>query len=229
MIRRNYYFVLGVLPTESARGLRQAFRTLVKRYHPERVGPRGMRLFQEILEAYHVLADPVQRSSYDRGLAHAEGWPASRSSVQADMPPTLPQLVVPVYRTTAPHLAFANALARIVRRWTQGSADPQAQWEAIDVQVVLSPDDAIRGGMVVLTVPSCTPCPTCRGSGCEKGWPCQMCQGTGLVEMDEEVQLAIPPAIGDGTRLEVPLPGLGIHGFYLRVQIRVAPVGAAAA
>lgn len=223
MIHRNYYFILGVPPTESPRGLRQAFRTLVKRYHPERVGPSGMRLFQEILEAYHVLADPLQRSSYDRGLAHAEGWPAPRSSIQADTLPTLPQRVIPVRRTAATHLAFANALARILQRWRQENSDPQAQWEAIDVQIPLSPPEATGGGVVILSVPSCTPCHTCRGSGREGGWPCEVCQGAGLLEVDEEVRFVIPPALGDGARLEVPLPGLGIHGFYLRVQIRVVP------
>ncbi|MCS6926363.1 MAG: DnaJ domain-containing protein, partial [Candidatus Binatia bacterium] len=174
MIRRNYYFILGVLPTESTSGLRRAFRTLVKRYHPERAGPRGMRLFQEILEAYHVLADPLQRSSYDRGLAHAEGWPTPRARVQADTLPTLPQLVMPVRRPTGAHLAFASALARILQRWRQETADPQAQWEAIDVQILLSPAEAARGGVVVLTVPGCTPCHTCGGSGREGSWPCEV-------------------------------------------------------
>ena len=55
MGRKSYYMVLGVSRTESPSGIRQAFRELVKRYHPDRVGPQGLRFFQEIVEAHRVL------------------------------------------------------------------------------------------------------------------------------------------------------------------------------
>ncbi len=43
MLRRDYYTILGVSRSESASGVRTAFRELARRYHPERVGPRGTR------------------------------------------------------------------------------------------------------------------------------------------------------------------------------------------
>jgi molecular chaperone DnaJ len=79
MATKNYYTILGVLPTESARGIREAFRELAKRYHPDRVGPQGTRLFQDIVEAYQVLSDPERRQYYTQSLRHAEG--------RADMQP----------------------------------------------------------------------------------------------------------------------------------------------
>jgi molecular chaperone DnaJ/curved DNA-binding protein len=43
-----------------------------------------------------------------------------------------------------------------------------------------------------------------------------------MVEEEETVRIRIPPMVRDGTILEVPIRGLGIHNFYLRVYIRIA-------
>ena len=72
MLQKSYYLTLGVSPNESAAGIRQAFREIVKRYHPDRVGSERLRFFQELVEAYHILADPERREDYDRGLSHAD-------------------------------------------------------------------------------------------------------------------------------------------------------------
>ena len=68
METRSYYLVLGVDPLESVHGIRNAFRELVQRYHPDRAGSRGMPFFQDIIQAYRVLSDPGRRASYDAGL-----------------------------------------------------------------------------------------------------------------------------------------------------------------
>ncbi len=225
MIRKNYYLILGVPRTESASGLRQAFRTLVKRYHPERVGPRGLRFFADILEAYRMLADPVRRHSYDQGLSHAEGSVLPSPDLQV-LPPeahaTLPQVVTPLRHTIAAHPAFTAALAHVARQWTRGRVRMEQPWEGIDVHVLLSPEEAASGGTIFLTVPSCLPCQACGGSGQEGLFPCTACQGEGFLDESETVRITIPPQVGDGARLEAPLRGLGVHGFYLRVHIRVA-------
>jgi hypothetical protein len=41
MFARNYYVVLGVPASESSTGIRQAFRELALRYHPDRAGAPG--------------------------------------------------------------------------------------------------------------------------------------------------------------------------------------------
>lgn len=62
MAAKNYYMVLGVSRQESARGIQEAFRSLAKRYHPDRTGPQGTAAFQDIVEAYQVLSDPARRA-----------------------------------------------------------------------------------------------------------------------------------------------------------------------
>src|SRR5262245_66280565 len=68
MIERNLYVVLGVEPTETAQGIRSAFRDLAKRYHPDRVGDAGASAFREIDEACRVLSDSAERRQYDDSL-----------------------------------------------------------------------------------------------------------------------------------------------------------------
>jgi curved DNA-binding protein CbpA len=48
---------------ESNGGLRDAFRDLVKHYHPDSVGANGTPFIQEIVEAYRVLSDPDRRDN----------------------------------------------------------------------------------------------------------------------------------------------------------------------
>jgi DnaJ-class molecular chaperone len=73
MMTKDYYVILGVSRTESTSGIREAFRELMKRYHPDRVGPQGARVFQGMVEASQVLSDPERRKLYQQGLRHAEG------------------------------------------------------------------------------------------------------------------------------------------------------------
>lgn len=78
----DLYQVLGVAPDADEHLLDQAFRTLVRRHHPD-MRPQhddpamsthtelDSERFQEILAAYAVLRDPVARVAYDRAIQHA--------------------------------------------------------------------------------------------------------------------------------------------------------------
>jgi len=43
----------------------------------------------------------------------------------------------------------------------------------------------------------------------------------GVIEASETVLAVIPPMVRDHARIEIPLSGLGVHGFYLRLNIHV--------
>jgi curved DNA-binding protein CbpA len=67
----SYYTLLQVQQTASAQELRQAFRGLSKRYHPDTtVLPAGEAAlaFQQLQQAYGVLSDPALRQRYDDQL-----------------------------------------------------------------------------------------------------------------------------------------------------------------
>lgn len=66
MAKRNYYDVLGVSKTASANDIKQAFRKLSKKYHPDiNKGADANDKFKEINEAYDTLSDPKKREQYD--------------------------------------------------------------------------------------------------------------------------------------------------------------------
>ena len=69
----EYYEVLGVPRTADDKGIRQAFRRLARKYHPD-LNPgdeNAEKRFKEINEAHEVLSDPEARKKYD---AYGSRW-----------------------------------------------------------------------------------------------------------------------------------------------------------
>jgi curved DNA-binding protein CbpA len=69
---KDYYGVLGVAPSADPETLKAVHRALAKKWHPDTfTGERQVAeaRFQDICEAYHVLAEPVTRAQYDAARA----------------------------------------------------------------------------------------------------------------------------------------------------------------
>src|SRR4029450_7431194 len=66
---KDYYCILGVPRTATARDILRAYRDLAKLYHPDRLGPQSTATFQDIVEAYEVLSDPERRWHYNHSLS----------------------------------------------------------------------------------------------------------------------------------------------------------------
>lgn len=64
---QDYYETLGVARTASPEEIKQAFRQLARRHHPDVAKNKvtGEAKFKEINEAYEVLGDPEKRKQYD--------------------------------------------------------------------------------------------------------------------------------------------------------------------
>ncbi|MFN7978025.1 MAG: J domain-containing protein [Vicinamibacterales bacterium] len=64
---RDYYATLGVPKTASAKEIKQAFRRLARKHHPDvNPGDRAAETtFKEVNEAYEVLGNPETRKKYD--------------------------------------------------------------------------------------------------------------------------------------------------------------------
>lgn len=68
----DYYAILGVKPTASARELKQAHRNLVKTLHPDK-NPADKALIYKINEAWSVLGDATKRTAYNAKFAAQGG------------------------------------------------------------------------------------------------------------------------------------------------------------
>ncbi len=69
----DYYSVLGVDKGAEQKDIRQAFRRLARRYHPDlnQDDADAEARFKEVNEAHEVLSDPDSRRKYD---AHGDQW-----------------------------------------------------------------------------------------------------------------------------------------------------------
>lgn len=72
-MRPDLYAVLGVPRDATQADIRHAYRTLLRRYHPDTRHPETLSLsnssgatdLQQVLSAYAVLGDPSARADYD--------------------------------------------------------------------------------------------------------------------------------------------------------------------
>jgi curved DNA-binding protein len=64
---KDYYTTLGISKTATDKEIKQAFRKLARKYHPDvNPGDKGAEArFKELNEANEVLSDPVKRKKYD--------------------------------------------------------------------------------------------------------------------------------------------------------------------
>ncbi|MCL4459312.1 MAG: DnaJ domain-containing protein [Chloroflexi bacterium] len=79
MAGKDYYQILGVSRNATDKEIRQAYRKLARKYHPDlNAGDKTAEArFKEVQEAYDVLSDPEKRAQYDR---FGEGWPYGETS-----------------------------------------------------------------------------------------------------------------------------------------------------
>ncbi len=78
---QNYYRTLGIDRDASGDEIKQAYRRLARKYHPDvSKEPDAEKHFKAVKEAYEVLSDPEKRATYDNlgqwaGGAHGGGRP----------------------------------------------------------------------------------------------------------------------------------------------------------
>jgi DnaJ-class molecular chaperone len=227
MATKDYYLILGVSRGENVRGIQEAFRELAKRYHPDRAGPAATSQFQDIQEAYEVLSDPKKRSVYNHQLHEDEIRVESRPNPIFSRPQPEPEPLIPRRRSVLRDFetlrpGLEPLFERFVRNFTGENIPKGERLEALNVELLLSPEEAARGVTVPVGVPVFYRCPQCGGSGREWLFPCLDCGGQGTIEEEETVRIRIPAMIRDRAVVEVPIHGLGIHNFFLRLYIRIS-------
>jgi molecular chaperone DnaJ len=220
MERKTYYMILGVSSTESPSGIRAAYRDLARRLHPDVAGEQATRSFQELTEAYGVLSDPDRRREYNHQLSSAEGF--GEDSARRARPETRSREPITIVGNREGILPSSDAMyERFLRNFTGIGVPKSEHLEGLNFEVLLTPAEASRGCVVPVGVPVFNRCPRCRGSGRDWVFPCAYCQQQGMIESEELLQVRIPPMVPSGSVYEIPLRGLGIHNFYLRLHVFV--------
>jgi molecular chaperone DnaJ len=171
---RDYYEILGVLPTASQREIKRAFRRLALLHHPDRNphNKKSEEKFKEIAEAYGILNNPQKRNAYDEHTAQAPraADDVSRSSAGSDFNGPIPSndLLRDVFR---------DILGYPIRGRQKGQ-----KGEDLRYHLSITFEEAALGRQVEIKIPSYTTCPACRGLKMKPGSrlkQCPLCKGKG--------------------------------------------------
>ncbi len=217
---KDYYKVLGVVPTASDKEITRAYRKLAKEHHPD-ANPGSEERFKEISAAYDVLGDAEKRKEYDEVRAHGPiggfGMPGGaggtfRVEDMGDLSDIFGGL-------------FGGGGRTRTRRGPQRGADMEAQLH-------LSFEDAVHGVTTSVNVPSEARCSNCRGSGAAPGTSthtCPHCGGTGSLNDNQglfSLSTVCPDCMGRGTLFDTPCPvcrGTGTEQKVRSVKVRIPP------
>lgn len=217
---RNPFQVLGVNARASELEIKQAFRKLAKKYHPDinMVASGFEEKFIELTLAYRAILDSKGKSA---------GGPAAGSG-------SYPERMGSFFKTGIGGLFGSKAF--------RGSSFTPSSGENIKRQVSLSFKEAIRGVKTKLKFDAYVPCADCSGNGSKGGASfvvcplcqgagkalvgaggyaghafcpqcmgggdvirvrCRRCKGQGRLKGAREVTISIPPGVADGARFLV--------------------------
>jgi molecular chaperone DnaJ/curved DNA-binding protein len=165
-----------------------------------------------------VLSDPQQRREYNNKLGRGgEIVPVRHSAAE----PMVREPVSIVGRPESIRPSFEAMYERFLRNFTGTRVPKSERLEGLNFEVVLTAEEARCGCVARVGVPVFARCPQCGGSGRAWVFPCTYCRQQGMIESEELVRIRIPPTASAGSVYEIPLEGLGIHNFYLRLHVVV--------
>jgi molecular chaperone DnaJ len=173
---RDYYEILGVSRDADKEEIKQAYRRLARKYHPDVNKESGAEeRFKEINRAYEVLSEPETRERYNRfGEQGVSGAGAAGFQDVGDMG------------------GFADIFESIFSGFAGGMGGPTQQRRRSgpvrgdDLRLDLKLDfrEAVFGGEKEIRISHLETCEVCTGSGAKPGTrprTCSTCQGSGQV------------------------------------------------
>ncbi len=227
-VKTDLYEILGVAETASQDDIRQAYRDLARKYHPDKTGgdKAAEERLKEISAAYGILKNAEKRAEYDkrRKAGNFEGFEgfdfgaqggdfadifssifggaqAGGRSRSASRPGN--DLEARVHITFAEVVSGARKTLRINRAET--CAECSGSGAAAGTKPVTCPDCSGAGqiGRGNSFFQMNQTCPRCRGTGQTIATPCAKCAGTGRTPGQRETSITIPAGADDGMRLRV--------------------------
>ncbi len=230
--QRDYYQILGVPRNADAKTIKDAFRTLALRYHPDRnKEPGAEERFKEIAEAYAVLSDPQKCAQYDAGgFAGVSGFSPEDLFGGIDFRDIF-----------GGHgfdfdLGFDFGESFFDRFFGKRPRKGPQPGDNIEVELVIPLERVLTGGEETVRISRPVTCLTCQGVGAEPGTQpriCSSCKGTGQhVESQQKGGItfrqitACGTCHGRGTVIDMPCPDCKGQGRVEREEtltIKIPP------
>jgi molecular chaperone DnaJ len=198
MAKRDFYEALGVPRNATEAELKQAYRRLAMKFHPDRNpgDPAAEASFKEIKEAWEVLKDPRKRAAYDQfghagvGGGDSRGGGFGPGDAFSDM--------------------FGEVFGDIFGGGRRGGGARVFRGADLRYEVELELEQAAFGDTVTISLPLAVECSACTGTGAKPGSSpvgCRTCGGRGVVRMQQgffAIEQTCPACKGQGTVIDNP-------------------------
>ena len=197
--KRDYYEVLGVTKTSSLDEIKNQYRKLALKFHPDRnQSADAGEHFKEISEAYAILSDSEKKQTYDQhGHAGVDGKYSSDDIFQG--------------RGGG---GFNDIFESIFGRGGGGFTQQQQRGSDLLYQTTVTLEDVLHGKKMEINLQKQIKCDNCKGSGCKPGTnkkTCTTCNGQGEVRQTRNMGFAsfvtaapCPTCRGQGSMIETP-------------------------
>ncbi len=207
MASKDFYKILGIRRDASDKEVRQAFRRLARKHHPD-VNPgdnTAEERFKEINRAHEVLSDAEKRAKNDR---YGEQWEQAEAFERARQ----------AAGSGGGGRSFEFDLGDLFGRGAGGLGDlfgrrrGPMRGQNVEYAAEVTLEEAYHGATRVLMLQSEEACGTCGGSGEVANATCHVCHGQGALLRPKRLEVKVPPGARDGTRIRLGgegRPGMG--------------------
>lgn len=222
MSKRDYYKVLDVPRTATEAQIKQAYRRLAMKYHPDRNPNDGEaeERFKEAKEASEVLTDAHKRALYDQH-GHAGLEAAARGGGRGGFS-----------AGDAFSDIFGDVFGDIFGGARRGGRSQVFRGADLRYELALDLNQAVFGSTAEIEVTKLAECDACHGSGAAKGSQpvtCESCGGAGQVRISQgffQLQQTCPRCRGTGSVIRNPCDtclGQGRVRRTRKLSVKVPP------
>jgi molecular chaperone DnaJ len=232
-MNKDYYSILGVKRGATEQEIKQAYRRLARKFHPDvNPGDRNAESrFKEINEAYEVLSDKEKRAKYDR---YGDQWQYADQFAKAggqqtpfwDFRPGGSQGFQ--FQEGDVETLFGDFFDAFGAGTSRRRGRPRRSLD-VEQPVEVTLEEAYQGTSRILSMETGEPCPTCRGTGRIQNVLCSTCRGSGVVPRLQRIEVKVPAGVTDGSRVRVAGKGPpdydGAKGdLYLVISVKPHPL-----
>ncbi len=227
MAGKDYYGLLGINRSASDKEIKQAYRRLARKYHPD-VNPgdkSGEEKFKQINEAYEVLSDKDKRQKYDR---YGDQWQYADQFAQAGGQTASHDFSKDGTRFHFEEGDFSSFFDDLLGRAHTGASRRRSQPRRgtdLETEVEVTLEEAYSGTARTISLQTEEPCAACHGGGRIQNLPCSACRGAGVVTATKRIEVKIPPGVSTGSRIRIAGKGQPGYGgapgdLYLTISVR---------
>jgi molecular chaperone DnaJ len=237
MAGKDYYSILGVNHNASDKEIKQAFRQLARKHHPD-VNPgdkNAEERFKQISEANEVLSDKEKRKKYDQfgdKWEYADQFTGAGGGAGGGVHNQNFDFgdlfggggTTYSYRGEG----FGSLLDELLRGSRGGASGRRvrpARGQDMEHSVEVTLEEALSGTSRLISLQGEDICATCRGSGRIQNALCSVCQGRGSINRIKRLEVKIPAGVKTGSRVRFAGKGGGVQGgakgdLYLAVTVK---------